>query len=1152
MIGLLLNDRYRLDTELGQGGMGVVYRARDILLERDVAIKVLSSAAFGTEGRSRLLREARLVARLNHPNIVLVFDAGETDLPGSDVPAPFIVMELLEGVTLHERGTPGLDEAVDIASQVCAALNHAHAHGIIHRDLKPENILLLPDGTAKLMDFGLARAGASRLSEAGNIIGTIFYLAPELALGQEFDGRADLYALGVMLYELTIGELPFTADDPLAVISQHLHSSVPSPRARNPELSPILDALIVKLLSKDPGERPASAADVGKTLDHLGLDSPPSAFRALKTVQGSINNLPHQTTSFIGRQDELQALDALLANPDIRLVSLVGPGGMGKTRLALAVAKQQLAALTADDGALTPRFPDGAFFIPLAPLNAVESLVGATAEGLGVHLERGVTGTTSGEGVDRTPRAQLLDYLRAKRLLLVLDNFEHLLDGAGLVAEILEVASGVRVIATSRERLRLQGEHTFSLQGMQYPQESLVMKDLPIDEYPAMELFIQRARKHRPDFVLQEGELGEIAEICRLTGGMPLAIELAAAWVDMLSLKVIKTELQGSLDFLKTDLRDVPKRHRSMRAVLEATWARLSEEERQIFRYLSVFRGGFTREAAGMVTGTGLLTLTALAEKSLIRYSRRQERFEVHELLRQYGAEKLAEDSAEELEVRDRHGDYYCSFLGAREDDLKGKMQLAAQREIEKEFDNILEAWGWVLNQGNHRCIHQAVVSLGLYMERTLGDEEGRAVFRQAITLFESGSQDEEILSYIRVVPWWTRFVWGDQREEAESRLGKVLKKLDEARFKDIDLGAERASILFALGAWQTDFYKMLSLYEQALTLFKKVGFQYEIAHLHLAIGVLNQGQGRLPEARANLDIALEYLEALGDELGMAFCYRRLGNIDTLEGKPEVGETWFRQAINVSEKFGHQSRIPFDMYYLAFNLSFQGKFVEAVSNVQEGLAISREMGLPDKSGYPYNMLAYCYLSLGKYDQAIANAGLAHQKELELDASWGIAISKLYLGQTETALGRIPEAREHIEESLSIFQETGQPIGTPDALATLAWIYMQLGETSEMKQKLRSALELSLETRVFIGLAITLAVLAIWCVRQGEIATGIEYYSLASVYPAARKSRWFYDIFGRHIDAAAEGLPPDLRVAAETRGLARNSWKTAQDLLDELK
>jgi serine/threonine-protein kinase len=245
MIGALLNQRYRLDAERGRGGMGIVYRGHDTLLDRDVAVKVLSAATLSGDSRARLLHEARSAARLNHPNIVSVYDAGEAEGLGGEGAIPFVVLEMVEGTSLYQHRPASLEETLRIAGQICSALEHAHAHGLVHRDLKPENVLLAPDGVAKLSDFGLARTMASRLSSDGRIAGTVFYLAPELALGKEFDGRADLYSLGVMLYELVTGELPFVADDPIAVISQHLHAPVIPPRAKKPDVPTGLDALIV-------------------------------------------------------------------------------------------------------------------------------------------------------------------------------------------------------------------------------------------------------------------------------------------------------------------------------------------------------------------------------------------------------------------------------------------------------------------------------------------------------------------------------------------------------------------------------------------------------------------------------------------------------------------------------------------------------------------------------------------------------------------------------------------------------------------------------------------------------------------------------------------------------------------------------------------
>ena len=335
-----LMGRYQLMQELGKGGMGMVYEGHDNLLNRQVAIKVLSEARnirLGSEGRSRLLHEAQSAAGLNHPNIVDIYDAGE------DQGVSFIVMELVKGRSLHEHKPKSIDEIISIACQICAALDHAHTHGIVHRDLKPENVLVTPDGTAKLTDFGLARSVASHISLDGMIVGTVYYLAPEAALRQSYDGRADLYSMGVMLYELTTGLLPFTADDPLAVISQHLYAPLVPPRAHNPQIPEALDALIVQLMSKQPEDRPRNAGEVWQLLElletaqQLGMKKPAGQEYTLldRIVRGRL----------IGREREVAQMSAAWQQSTsgqggVLLIS--GEPGIGKTRLARELVAQAL------------------------------------------------------------------------------------------------------------------------------------------------------------------------------------------------------------------------------------------------------------------------------------------------------------------------------------------------------------------------------------------------------------------------------------------------------------------------------------------------------------------------------------------------------------------------------------------------------------------------------------------------------------------------------------------------------------------------------------------------------------------------------------------------------------------------------------------
>jgi tetratricopeptide (TPR) repeat protein len=323
--GITINERYRLDRELGHGGMGVVYCGFDNRLQREVAIKLLSNTRLGTEGRSRLLQEAQLTANLDHPNIVTVFDAGEFQ------ETPFIVMQYIEGKTLAEEKPSKFKEIVEIARQICAALAHAHQKEIIHRDLKPENVIRTPDGSIKLMDFGLARSTASRLTAEGTMIGTVFYMSPEQAMGKIVDARTDLYALGVMLYELCTGQLPFEDENPVKVITQHINAPVVPPRIRREDLPQALNDLIIGLMQKDPEDRPFSVSAVQEILSDPDL---------LEVHTESLRDMPVleriKYGGLVGREEELQQARMLWQQTMTgagQLLLISGEPGVGKTRL---------------------------------------------------------------------------------------------------------------------------------------------------------------------------------------------------------------------------------------------------------------------------------------------------------------------------------------------------------------------------------------------------------------------------------------------------------------------------------------------------------------------------------------------------------------------------------------------------------------------------------------------------------------------------------------------------------------------------------------------------------------------------------------------------------------------------------------------------
>ncbi len=340
------------------------------------------------------------------------------------------------------------------------------------------------------------------------------------------------------------------------------------------------------------------------------------------------HNLPVQPTRFVGREEEKEKLAELFADPDCRLLTIAGPGGIGKTRLAIELARDQAES-----------FPDGAFFVPFAPLTSPASMPNAITNALNVDM---TGGTNAAE--------QLVSHLKTRNLLLVLDSLEHLLDGIDLVRGIWERAPWVKLLVTSRVRLNLRAEQVFTLAGLTSLDETAV------EESDAVKLFLQTARNGGHE--LSESAMPTVVRICQLLGGMPLAIELAASWLKVLTPEEIVTEITRGIDVLQASARDVPERHKSIRAVFDSSWKLLTESEREVLRKLSVVRGGGgRRDAAGAVTGASLFTLGKLVDSSFLTLDSGG-RYEQHPLVLEYARERLAEQPEEQAEVEERHGLY--------------------------------------------------------------------------------------------------------------------------------------------------------------------------------------------------------------------------------------------------------------------------------------------------------------------------------------------------------------------------------------------------------------------------------------------------------------------------------------------------------------
>jgi non-specific serine/threonine protein kinase len=1009
LVGALVSNRYHLDAELGHGGMGVVFRAHDTLLDRDVAVKVLTATGLGSEGRARLLHEARAAAQLNHPNIVSVYDVGEAER------VPFIVMEFVEGASLHGRWPAAFDEILSLGQQICAALEHAHAHDIIHRDLKPENVLLTPDGVAKLMDFGLARLGASRMSADIALVGTVFYLAPEQALGRPVDIRTDLYALGVMLYELTTGRLPFTGDDPLAIIAQHIHAPVVPARTHRADVPPALEAIILKLLAKAPGDRYASAREVGAALASVAAQRQPRAEPR--------NNLPVQVSSFVGREREMAQVKRMLTSA--RLVTLVGAGGCGKTRLAIQVA-----------GELAGEYPEGAWLVELGALSDP-----------GLIVQEAVSVLGQSEESDRPLLDRLTDYLRAKHLLLVLDNCEHLISACAQLAEtLLQACPDLCILATSRETLGIAGESAFGVPSLSVPDPRQV-SSMSVDQasgvlaHEGVRLFLERASAVQPNFGITNANAPAVAQICSRLDGIPLAIELAAARVKALSVEQIAARLDDRFRLLTGGSRTALPRHQTLQALIDWSYELLSEEERVLLRRLSVFAGGWTLEATETVcAGDGLQAedvldlLTRVVDKSLVLVEERHgaARYRMLDTIQQYAREK-ALASGEAAGVRTRHLDLFVRLAEEAECELRRAEQLTWLNRLEIEHDNLRAALGWSQASGDTDAGLRLAAALFEFWLLRGYEGEGRAWLEEMLRLSAESGRTQARAKALRAAGFLA-VGQGDiisGRARLDESLAIFRELGDQIGMTDSLLGLGRAAY------FQGDYTAARSALAESLGISRLAQYPRGSAQALYRLGMVCLIQGNYAQARTHFEESVAKFRSQGDKWGLSYSLNALGEEALRRGDYAIAHAVFEESLSVFKALGSKSGIAMALNELGWLALSQGDYLAARSHLEESLGLRREMGHRVGMAIAFNLLGDVALHLGDYQQAKAliDNGLTLRKAA--GSKSGIAWSLQNLGYLAQYQGEYRQAAAHFAESLALFLEVGNKIGVAECLEGLA-------------------------------------------------------------------------------------------------------------------
>ncbi|NWG08015.1 MAG: tetratricopeptide repeat protein [Chloroflexi bacterium] len=693
------------------------------------------------------------------------------------------------------------------------------------------------------------------------------------------------------------------------------------------------------------------------TLGRLRTSQPDSR-PASSPSKPAPHHLPLPPSPLLGRAPELAAMERIFNDPQCRLLTLTGIGGIGKTRLAIEFAARQCG-----------KFPDGVHFVPLVSVNAAESIVPAIAEA----LEFSFSGPAD-------LKEQLIGHMSStmkQSALLVLDNLEHLIaqsaEAVELVSEFLERIPSLKILATSRERLNLHGEWMYELHGLPVPPIEFADK---LDEYSAAVLFMQRARHIQPDFEIDEAERLEVARICRLVEGVPLAIELAAAWVGMLTCAEIAREIEANVDFLATSMRDLPERHRSLRASFDHSWKLLSTAERDTLSRLSIFHGGFDRHAAEKVAGASLPLLASLVSKSLVKRTEAGH-YSLHEAIRQFAFAHLEEDESCCHQTCDRHSEHYLAFAADHESKLKSGLQQSAMREMTAELDNLRAAWDWGIKQKKFESLGKSVRAFGWYYEVSGMIREGIDQLELLVCALDRESRDAQM----------------------EKALGATL--------------VQQSFLYFRSG----QFARAQQLYDKSIAILRSVNAQSLLADALIFSGTLKHLNGDYLEARSLIEEGLAYARASHNDWFTAYGIYNLGHVDSLMGEYQKGYDQMQEGLALFRKVGDPHSISLGLNFLVDTQIALKRYDEAKEAMRESIALCEQTQNRWGMGTAYRYLGLASMASGEYEKAQE----CFQKSLEIFGEyfegWDIAITLAYLGDATLRAGNEAKAKTLYLDSL---------------------------------------------------------------------------------------------------------------------------------------
>jgi predicted ATPase/DNA-binding SARP family transcriptional activator len=867
-------------------------------------------------------------------------------------------------------------------------------------------------------------------------------------------------------------------------------------------------------------------------------------------------HLPAMPTPFIGRRPEVEQVKTLLQNPAHRLVTLAGPGGTGKTRLSIQVASEV--------GSI---FPDGVYFVPLAAVPTKEAVLPTLAKAIDFSFYR-----------DERPRQQLINYLQKKRLLLVLDNFEHLLDATELVAEILENAPDVKILTTSRVRLNVQGEQLFLVEGMRSPDAGVAASwDDPEKQarpFSAVQLFLDRARRMQPNFTLSKTNLMPVLEICRLVQGMPLGLELAAAWMELLPPSEIAAEIARSLDFLETDQAGVPDRQRSIRAVFESSWNFLSEDEQSALQRLCVFRGSFSLQASQQVSGASLRVLLGLVNKSWLQQTSNG-RFQLHELLRYYGLEQLKTRTDEWREAHNRHADYFTGFIAEQTSRMQSSEQLDGIKALEEELNsNVKATWDWLVAEGHWEAIIHPF-AVGLFLIGTsreqmaemipwlrearlkLASESGEleclafAIVSTLEVLFEENEDIKDYHPLERLATTW-QFVIRHHLAKPMGLWFALLATMIHSRNLDPAAEAQLEEAIARIRAendpWKLGIALLLQsgrwgeyavdeeVLLEAAQIFKDLGVWYEQGLVAEMLG-RRAVQQRQPLAVVldHFQRAKQFFRKMGEETRATGNFVYLTGLYFREGMIEQGFATHHETQRALERVGNTRWLAANMHWESLHAVRYSTFEHALDTQQRSLELI--IKLDNQSDYYWGLfeLGDIYRVFGETQKARALYEEAYAGFNKLDMALGLGYYQRAAGDLALGEARYAEALERYEQYLQYAMLDNHAWSTAQARTKRALALAYLEDHKQARLEIYNVLTEIRDWGEDELMLHALLVELVCLIQEGQNEQAVEFAVLIGSHPVTWNE--IRQQAQAILESAARGLPEEATQVAIQNGKA---------------